>query len=378
MKEPQRLLDGAGSAFERELLGTAIGEPVPPEVQQRMAVALGLLPGAGALGGFGSAAAESLAPPAVGPVTPGLEGTTSLGTAKTTASAAQAGSATAGTSSSTAAGALQGAASSAGVGTGATVGTSAAIGSGSAIGSGAAGLLTGGGGSVVLSALGLGGVVVAAGLAWSALEPAPKPPRAILPPALTSTVHQAPKPQSPTDTPAAPAVPSGSRLSGTGKAIDPASARPGSEAASSNTTVDLPGAGIPNAVPRNTARIEAVATRRSAAQSPAAQSPAAQSPAAQSSAAQSPAAQQRAGAAPPPHLASRKAAPTNAPSASNSAASAGDVAGEVRLLDLARRQLAAGDPTGALNALERYRQEYPQGVLTPEAAVLRSAANASN
>ena len=358
MKEPQRLLDGAGSAFERELLGTAIGEPVPPEVQQRMAVALGLLPGAGALGGFGSAAAESLAPPAVGPVTPGLEGTTSLGTAKTTASAAQAGSATAGTSSSTAAGALQGAASSAGVGTGATVGTSAAIGSGSAIGSGAAGLLTGGGGSVVLSALGLGGVVVAAGLAWSALEPAPKPPRAILPPALTSTVHQAPKPQSPTDTPAAPAVPSGSRLSGTGKAIDPASARPGSEAASSNTTVDLPGAGIPNAVPRNTARIEAVATRRSAAQSPAAQ--------------------QRAGAAPPPHLASRKAAPTNAPSASNSAASAGDVAGEVRLLDLARRQLAAGDPTGALNALERYRQEYPQGVLTPEAAVLRSAANASN
>jgi len=52
-------------------------------------------------------------------------------------------------------------------------------------------------------------------------------------------------------------------------------------------------------------------------------------------------------------------------------AEAKSIAGEIAALDRARRAVASGDAGGALSALERYRAQFPRGVLQQEASVLR-------
>lgn len=74
-------------------------------------------------------------------------------------------------------------------------------------------------------------------------------------------------------------------------------------------------------------------------------------------------------ASPPPQSSA------GAPRAANSRAaraSAGkpDVTEELRLLEIARRKLRGGDPTGALSALEQYRRSAPRGALRVEADAL--------
>jgi hypothetical protein len=70
----------------------------------------------------------------------------------------------------------------------------------------------------------------------------------------------------------------------------------------------------------------------------------------------------------PPPLATAR--PTD-PSASSSAPSKADLAGEAALLDRARTALGAGDPAAALAALDEHRRGFPRPMLGIEAQVLR-------
>lgn len=47
---------------------------------------------------------------------------------------------------------------------------------------------------------------------------------------------------------------------------------------------------------------------------------------------------------------------------------------EVASLDRARQRIAAGDPSGALAALDKHRRDFPSGVLGPEATLVRMEA----
>lgn len=65
MNEPRRLIEGGGTAFERELLGSVLQEPVPEHLQAQMALGLGLTPvlpsDVGLSSAFGSAAKAQVA-----------------------------------------------------------------------------------------------------------------------------------------------------------------------------------------------------------------------------------------------------------------------------------------------------------------------------
>lgn len=65
MTEPRRLIEGGGTAFERELLGSVLHEPVPEHLQTQMALGLGLAPvlppDVGLSSAFGSAAKAQVA-----------------------------------------------------------------------------------------------------------------------------------------------------------------------------------------------------------------------------------------------------------------------------------------------------------------------------
>jgi len=69
--------------------------------------------------------------------------------------------------------------------------------------------------------------------------------------------------------------------------------------------------------------------------------------------------------------------PVRAPSAGEARDSAApqaearSIAGEIAALDRARRALASGDAGAALGGLDRYRADFPRGVLQQEASVLR-------
>lgn len=69
---------------------------------------------------------------------------------------------------------------------------------------------------------------------------------------------------------------------------------------------------------------------------------------------------------PPPKV----SAPARAPKATPRVASSGDVTEELRLLEIARARLRAGDAASALASLETYRRASPNGVLQVEASVL--------
>jgi TolA-binding protein len=56
---------------------------------------------------------------------------------------------------------------------------------------------------------------------------------------------------------------------------------------------------------------------------------------------------------------------------------AGDLRGEIALVDAARSAIRAGTPDRALSLLDHYRHSYPRGEFAPEAAVLRIEAAAA-
>ena len=68
----------------------------------------------------------------------------------------------------------------------------------------------------------------------------------------------------------------------------------------------------------------------------------------------------------------QKSAIEPAPASDAPPAATGDSIGaQVQMIDSARRQLGAGNASGALEQLDRYRQKYPQGMLGQEATLLR-------